>query len=334
MKITQLNNAIEVSDIDLENHEECQELGRLVAHECVVFINDSVSEERLFDIQLNWGEMSTPPVLRYASSEKSKSEHWGFLHETTKNITSSMKTPRPGINRVSFAKTADGKPTGIFTNGELDWHSDQQALFEKQRIIGLMSLYGTKNSQTSFLCTAEAYDKLNHEDKTMVDELVIVSKWDGKMAKDLDEVQAEVLRYHMVPIDGMEQPLRQETATGVQGIKFPATSFSRFKGISEEESVKYRDYLWSLLNKPEYIYTRNWEDGQIMFMDQTITIHARPTDIKEGNNRTLARCISHVNKLFENQEPLDYVLFDGRKVPSAEFNEMADKQRVREFNKG
>ena len=333
MKITKLNNAVEVSDIDLHNDDECIELGKLVAQECVVFVNDSVSEDRLYDIHSNWGDMSSPPVLKYAMQNKPEDEHWSFVHKMNKNITDKMNSSRSGIARISFEKTDDGEPTGAFPNGKLGWHCDQQALYETQRVIGLMSLYGSENSQTSFLCTAEMYDKLNKEDKTMIDELVCVSAWDGEMARGLDTKQLEVLRYHMVPMDGIEQPLKQETATGVNGIKYPSHSFSHFKGMSKEDSLKYRDHLWSLLNKPEYIYTHDWKDGQIMFMDQNITLHARPTNIEDGDNRTMLRCISHVNKLFKNQDPLGYVTIDGRKISHNEFAEMANEQRLRDFDR-
>jgi hypothetical protein len=51
MKLTELNNAYQITDINLSNDEECKELGRIVADKCVVFIDQKITEKRLFEIQ-------------------------------------------------------------------------------------------------------------------------------------------------------------------------------------------------------------------------------------------------------------------------------------------
>jgi len=331
MKVRDLGNAVQVTDIDLYNDEECRELGKLAAHECVVFIDAAPTEGRLHQIQTAWGEPSRALIHKYVGEKYRTGSHWrGFLLNLG-YISKAVEDYQDGMCRVSYDLNAKGKPTGIFTNGELDWHSDQQSHYEKQRLIGLMSLYGSENSQTTFLRTSEMYGKLNHEDKSMVDELITVWAWDqGKMAQDLIDSQMELVHYHMIPLDGMECPLKEYTATGREGIKFPSHSFSHFKGMTREESLKYRDHLWSLLNKPEYIYTRDWKDGQLMVMDQNITLHARPTNVKAGDKRTMVRMVSHVNKLFKNQDPVEYIMYKGEKYPHSEFAKMVDAARLEE----
>ena len=176
MKVEALNNAYKVNDIDLHDDEECKELGRLIANECVVFVDQEISEQRLYDIQMLWGDVSTAVINQYVYDRRLKGPHWHSLMKNMMYITQDVKEQNlhRGMARVSYKKNKRGKPVGIFTNGELDWHSDQQATYEAQRVIGLMSLEGTENSQTSFLCTAKAYASLNHEDKSMVDELISV----------------------------------------------------------------------------------------------------------------------------------------------------------------
>jgi GDP-D-mannose dehydratase len=56
MKTRPLNNydatvGVEVYDVDLENQEELLELGRLAADQCIVFWNQKISTEKLFEIQ-------------------------------------------------------------------------------------------------------------------------------------------------------------------------------------------------------------------------------------------------------------------------------------------
>ncbi len=53
-----LTNAIQVDDIDLHDDDQCNELGKIVSKNTVVVVNSSCSENRLFDVQTNWGDPS------------------------------------------------------------------------------------------------------------------------------------------------------------------------------------------------------------------------------------------------------------------------------------
>jgi len=329
MEIVNLkNNAKQVLGINLNDNSQCEQLGKICADECVVFVNDAVSEQRLWELLNSWGTPSRAILHNYIADKKLSGRHWRELLVSLGYLTNSIEDQKVGMSRVSFEKNEKGKPTGIFTNGELDWHSDQQSTHESQRIIGLMSLWGSQGSQTTFLCTNPAYELLSEEDRTMADELYSVWEWDGSMCEDLIESQTEIVKYHMVPANGMECPLVDETATGKRGFKFPSHSFSHFRGMSKKDSLKFREHIWNKINRPEYIYTHNWKDGQIVFMDQNITLHARPTDVKDGDSRTMSRTISHVDKLFpESGKIKNYVLYKGEKLSHDEFAEIVDKQR-------
>lgn len=332
MKVKDLGNAVEVTDIDMYNDEECLELGRLAAQECVVFVDRPVTERRLYDIQTAWGMPSRALVHKFVGDQKLTGKHWRKFLNNLVYVSKAVGEKLDGMSRVSYVKTEKGKPTGIFATGELDWHADQQTFYQPQRVIGLASLFGSEGSQTSFLRTSEMYNKLNHEDKSMVDELISCYEWDGgTMSRDLEPDQMDIVRYHMVPLDGIERPLKDKTATGREGLCWPSHSFSHFKGMTQEESKKYRDHLWSLLNKPEYIYTRNWKDGQVMFMDQNITIHARPTNVTAGNMRTMVRMVTYMDKLFPGNEEFDFVMYKGGKLDLDTFMNMVDEQRLREL---
>jgi alpha-ketoglutarate-dependent taurine dioxygenase len=330
VKIVHLNNALELQDVDLYDDEQCREVGRIVAQECVVYIKQSVSEERLHSIQMLWGQPTKAVLHRYVGERHLGGKHWRSLLVNLSRASKGVDhiANQDGMSRVSFVKDKRGNPTGLFTNGELDWHSDRQSIKDSQSVVGLMSLWGTKNSQTTFLNTAPAYDDLNHEDKSMVDELVTVWEWDGgEMGGDMLPEQKEIIRYSAFPLPDMECSLTEKTATGRKGFRFPTHSFGCFKGMSKVESEKTRRYLWSLIHQPKHVYTRNWEDGEIMFMDQNITLHARPTNVVDGDKRTLSRMITYLDKLFPEHAPLDYIDYKGVRYSHDEFAAMADDYR-------
>lgn len=334
MKTASYSNRTEVTEIDLQDDDQCRDLGRLVASKCVVVVRQAVTEKRLFDIQNLWGQPCTILMARALLDGRMSGRHWRNiqLHLSYTSKPTEHFTQCKGLARVSFERNSKGKPTGFFTNGSLDWHCDQQSFDESQRVVGLMSLWGTANSQTSFLSTANAYAALSSEDKTMVDELITVSEWDGgTMSKDIIPSQREVLHYGIAPVPGMECPVLAQTASGVKGIKFPSHSFKKFRGMSREDSLKYRKHLWSLINKPENIYHHNWVDGEIVFMDQNITLHARPTDVKEGNTRTMSRMNSYMDILFPGKGPVDYVRHNGQKLAIEAFLKLMDQARRDEF---
>ena len=333
MKIVPLQNAVEVSDIDLLDDVACEELGRLVAHECVVFVNNAVSERRLYDIHMLWGQPTLPFINRYIMEKRLRGRHWHEAYRSMATVSHGLKEAKElaGMARVSFEKIERGKTTGLFPNGELDWHADQQGYHDNQRMIGLMSLWGSHGSQTAFLCTAPGYDALNHEDRSMVDDLICVWAWDGgRMSPKTDSWHNEILHYNMVPLDGMETALVDSTVTGRKGVRFPSHCFSHFKGMARQESLKVKQHLWDHFNRPEYIYTRDWEDGQIVFMDQNITLHARPTNIDDSHTRTMCRMISYLDNLYPGNGPADLVYYDGEKLDHDRFARMVDARRLAE----
>lgn len=337
MQTHPLNNAVEVSGIDLNDDAQCIELGHIVAHECVAVVRQSISEQRLFDVQNLWGQPARAILHRYVGEKRLSGSHWRSLLASLGHISKEVDgiAQRSGMTRVSFEKNAKGKPTGVFTNGQLDWHCDQQGYHDNQRVVGLMSMWGSEGSVTSFLCSAAMYEALNHEDRTMVDELWTVWNWDGgTMSKELIASQMEIVRYNMCPYPGMENRLLDRTATGRKGLRFPSHCFSHFRGMSHEESLKYREHLWSLLNKPEYVYDHHWKDGEIVFMDQNITLHARPTNVVDGDSRTMSRMISYFDNLYPGHGPAEHVLYGGKELDHETFAKMVDEQRREEFYSG
>jgi alpha-ketoglutarate-dependent taurine dioxygenase len=310
MKIKPLKNysasvGCEVYDIDFNDPLQVIELGHVVAKNNIVFVDKKISTKQLYNTMTEWGQPSRALIHNYVLDKKIQGRHWrevllnlGYIN---KEVGDEMNK---AVSMVSFDTDEKNRPKGIFTNGELDWHSDQCALDDSPRVIGLQSVAYSANSQTQFLCTHDAFESLSTDMKSMVEELVCCHKWvDNLMAPGLNQEHTLVLKYNMVPLNGMETRLYAKSAGGLPGIKLPSHSFEKFVGISQHESFKIIKELEKAIYKDKYVYTQDWQDGQIVFMEQVITLHKRPTDVKEGDKRTMARVITYFDKKVEHKDP-------------------------------
>ena len=340
MKTKSLQNysstiGVEAYDIDWTCSDEVCELGKLCASECIVLVDENIPLEVLHGTMMKWGEPSKALIHEAVLSKKIQGRHWreillnlGYLNNDTD------EKMKDAVSMVSYKKGEKNRPKGIFQNGELDWHSDQCAFDDGQRIIGLQSVSDTENSKTQFLCTHDAYESLSSDMQSMVKQLIVKHKWtDNLMAPGLNHIQTLLLHYNMVPIDGMETKLYRETCTGLPGMKIPSHTFDGFSDMSRIESDRVIEELKKVCFKDEYVYTQNWKDGQIVFMDQEITLHKRPTNIQEGDKRTMARVISYLNKIFDNQQSKrrSEIRYNGSFYDIDDFIELVDEDREKIF---
>jgi len=340
MKIRPLKNysasvGCEVYDVDLTNSEEIVELGKIVAENCIVFVDQKIDTAKLDEVMSYWGQPSRALVHSWVVDKKLTGRHWRDLYVSVgRSGGQELNQISKAVSTISYKTDTRNKPVGMFTNGELDWHSDQCAFDDAPRVIGLQSVSDTVNSQTQFLCTHDAYDRLSSDMKSMVKELVCKHKWvPNIMAPALNEMQTMVLQYNMCPIDGMETNLYSESVTGLPGIKFPSHSFNGFAGMTLQESDKILNELRKLVYQDQYVYTQDWQDGQIVFMDQEITLHKRPTNIEHGSKRTMARVITYLDKLYPEVKLSDTVKLAGKTYTHDEFLVLVDQDRKTNFEK-
>lgn len=343
VKTQQLQNAVEAFDFDINSDEHIPNIGRLIADKQVVVVKQRVTQARHYDILDSWGGPGMSPVIGAIGTGKLKGKHWNAIRNTIIRIGSTIDPRhRNRMQSVTFQKDHKGRALGIFTNGKLGWHNDQPSFESAQRVVGLASVEGSEGSQTTFLSSAECYADLNHEDKTQVDELLCVNSWNMNYNKDgalqnfageLIEEQHAIMRYNGCPLDGLMAPLRAETASGVPGIHFPGSLFGHFYGMTPKESEKFIKHIWSLMNQPKHIYTHNWKNGEVCYMDQAITLHARPTSVDEGNTRKMWRCSGYLDKLYPNKGPMTMTInVDGKNITWDELFKRVDEVRLAEYN--
>jgi len=328
---------VEAYDIDWNNIEETNELGKLCASQCIVFIDveHNTSIERLARSMNHWGDPAGGFVNGLVGSGRLTGRHWRDYYSTiARTVVDLPKDMHKNVSRVTYRPDKNNKATGIFAVGELNWHCDSSSFDDIQRIIALASVEDTKNSQTQFLCTHDAYESLSSDMKSMVKELVVKHKWYmGVVAPGLSFDLQLIAMYNSVPVDGMETNLYTETVTGVSGMQIPTHSFDGFVGMSLDESKKILAELYKTTFQKKYIYTQDWKDGQVVLMDQKITLHKRPTNLTDGNRRLMNRIITYLNKLYPEYQPETTVKLNGKVLSFDEFAVLVDDRRKDFFKK-
>ena len=82
---------------------------------------------------------------------------------------------------------------------------------------------------------------------------------------------------------------------GDKGMHFPWTSIVGFKDYTQEEFEKLFNYLVNHLWQDKYVYKHHWKDGEIVWMDQIVTLHRRPGS--DTSKRLLHRMCSTWSKI-------------------------------------
>ena len=287
-------------DIDLNSasDEELMELGKLVFDKLVVYVDakcGSVSADRMQYIQTRWGEAVQSDAGKRLE-ERVKKEGWTKLYlEAAKDMKKMRQGLEhlPGMIRVTGIKDEKGGRTGMFADGELDWHSNQQSDNNGYApLIGLQAVQGTEGSCTEFLQTVDALEDLDSDTRSEVEQLIAIHEFGyDRISRGTSESQALITNLQLVPEDGVEMPVIATAPNGMKGMHFPWTSIVGFKDYTEEEFKKLYDFLVKHLWQDKYVYSHMWKDGEIVWMDQIVTLHRRPGS--DTSKRLLHRMCSN-----------------------------------------
>lgn len=341
MKINKLKGfgslGVEV-DVDLKtiSDKEIQEFGKIVADQLVVAVNAAnctLSLERLNYIAKKFGDpfggVDTKQSV-YELVEIKRKE--GLLNRADLQVLKELRKIRQGLEQydgqiwVTGKKDQEGDYTGMFADGELDWHSDRQGTGNFCPCIGLMAVEGTYGTSTEFLQTANAYEKLSIGDQKFLNELIAIHSYTpGKIAPGLNKSQDNIVRMNMCPIDLSEVPVSCFSATGRQGIRLSYNTIVGFKGYGDKDTPEIIKWMLDTFIKDEYLYHHDWNDGDMVWMDQTITVHRRPT--KDCSKRVLIRQTCNfdnlLNKGTQGLQNLGYnlpgIMKEGKMITKDEF---------------
>jgi hypothetical protein len=172
------------------------------------------------------------------------------------------------IQRVTGQKDKDEVPGGIFGKGKLLWHSNLNGIRMADG-VSLQGWEGCVNTSTEFLntarCRADMDPELVKALHTAYGEYRISpDQW----SPEIDIVQKAGMNWGAGRFRAW---VLQTNRAGTQGIFFnPLNSAKLFGDVDDIWNTVYDHYF-----NNEYLYVHWWEPGDIVLMDQLLTLHQR-----------------------------------------------------------
>jgi len=208
------------------------------------------------------------------------------------------------VMRVSGMKDANGKPIGMFAEGELLWHSNESANLNHTPGVSLLGGTGMTKSCTGFVTTAEWYENQTESFRSELDQIIIQHRFTpGKINPGLRAEQDYVVQKNMCPEDSYI-PLVIKSPYGHKGLHYSVNTVYGVKDMKQGEAQKLFDYINSTLFTDEYIYDHWYQnDNDLCLFDNSITLHRR---LGSTDNRLAYRIQYDYGNLIENYNP--YIL--------------------------
>lgn len=257
----------------------------------LVFKNQQLTPKKLATVALTWGSFELKSNERFNQSQLHLIDE--AYYEQLKRV---YVKGLPGVTRITMDKDEQGYYTSPIPYGELDWHCDNGSTINPFDSIALYAEKGTKGSYTQFVECVTPYQNLSEQDKKCLESLEWYCTFNkNQIPKGYPEELCKIA--YLTYFDGnlTKSPLIQKNPYGHKGIKYNKITFGGFVGKSEKENKELVAWIESLLFKKENIYTHYWEDGDLLFIDQTVMLHKRPE--QDCSRRNLYRILFNTSKL-------------------------------------
>jgi taurine dioxygenase len=201
----------------------------------------------------------------------------------------------PEILIVSNVLDEQGNAIGTQDAGRF-WHSDLSYKKEPSMLSALYALEvpvkdGRVLGNTSFASTTAAYEALPDETKRHVSGLKNVHSYRYYRTKNIEAQKQErarggrVIQEHVLTeeqlksVPDVETPVvRTHPVTKRKGLFINEAHTSHIVGLSGEESEKLLSQLYQHITKPEFIYTHEWQAGDLLLWDNCAVQHKATFD--------------------------------------------------------
>lgn len=256
MKINYINGwAVEIQDFDIRTatKEQALTIGKYILSNMVVVLKNQDLEpedEVAFCSKIGKCQFIIDPTK---PREGQRTEHLAVGHH---------------ILRVTGQKNEKGEE-GLFGHtSALDWHANQASNYERDPLIWLYGVEGTKGSKTSWINNIESYNALPEEFKKEIQDIRITLGYKSgsySPSKFFVEHHSDDKPFQLVHVND----------AGYTGLYFPFLQIFGMPGKTEEQFKDIMSRLIEHVTQPQFCYDHEWDDGDIVISEQWLSIHKR-----------------------------------------------------------
>lgn len=223
--------------------------------------------------------------------------------ETFKNNAKNLKHAEGNVTlRVTGELDENGKP-GLFGFAhELEWHANKVEQPDRKSMVWLYGEKGTAGSITEFTNHVLAYQDLDERFKQEIQDLKINYQYTFPYVNPKYNHGKSTAGWHTPPVV-------YTNLAGQTGIHLSWLHVDYFEGMSPEESKEIVNQLRDhILGNNNYRYAHQWEDGDVLLMEQWLGVHRRPA-FDNMQQRVLDRIETNFDKIdfSKMQRALDLV---------------------------
>jgi taurine dioxygenase len=166
----------------------------------------------------------------------------------------------------------NGKPVGVFGDGEMWFHHDTSYYPEPHRATLLYSMQlPSWGGNTCFSNMYKAYENIPRPLRDKLEDKKVLQVHDYKRRErlDLDKIDLNSVRHHEQPI------FITHPATGRKALYVSRLMSARIIGLPREESEDALAQLFDISEDPSIVYEHTWKLGDLVIWDNWCSIHAR-----------------------------------------------------------
>ena len=271
MNFTPLNDgvALQINDFDIKNiNDESAEVikDKLKEHTIVVLKRQDRTPATYTNFIghigriANWNQFNFDPITGKEIYKPTDED--GFIEP--------FDWPNPNtypVQRVAH-KQIDGKRTGIFGSGVLDWHANLNGPTRADG-VALQGWTNCEGTSTTWLNTTKVYDDMPQELLDRCQNIHAEYEYAPEVwAKGLPEEQ---LNKMMTNKSNYKMWLIQKNIAGKTGLYFYTNN--KCKIITNDD--KLFDDLYDFMFQEKYMYQHYYEIGDIILSDQILSLHKR-----------------------------------------------------------
>jgi taurine dioxygenase len=213
--------------------------------------------------------------------------YFGKLH--VPEPASAVSHRHEGVMYVSNLKTENGERLGGLGSAELDWHTDQS--YRETPATGSIfhAIEMPRGVGKIQWCNMQmAYDALPVRLQEQIASLEAISRYNAYEREKLSDDEKRRLKRRHPPVS---HPLvLTDPVSGKRGLYLDISTAYAVKGMDDARARSLLDELAEVMTRPEFIYTHEWQPGDVMMWDNARLCHRR--DAFDGHYPRLAKRVS------------------------------------------